>query len=200
MKHEFSLTSKAAAALIAGLSVIAILLIAVGVFIGIGLGVPVGETQTARRSGTAPEKSLPSKPASAAAMASARNGPEATAIPEPPQVIANASAQPPPPVVGLEATITKASVTRPLQKGFALQVGAFLDLKNAQSLAENLKGRGYAVSLLNSLDARQRLWHAVRVGPANEPGYADLQTASRAAADFISKEQIQALIRPADSL
>lgn len=199
MTYEFSLTSKAAVAVTAGFSLIAMMLFSVGVFIGIGLGVPAREAQTARRSGVAPEKPPLSKPAPNATMASIESEPTATAIPEPLRVAEKAPALPPPTVISPGGT-TKASDAIPREKGFALQVGAFLDLKNAQSLAENLRGRGYTVSMLNSLDARQRLWHAVRLVPADGPAFATLQTASQAASDFIGKEQIQALIRPVDSL
>jgi hypothetical protein len=50
------------------------------------------------------------------------------------------------------------------------------------------------------VDSRQRYWHAVRIIPRDRPAFADLPAASRAAVDFTNKEQIQAFVRPVDSL
>ena len=78
---------------------------------------------------------------------------------------------------------------------FALQIGSFTDAKNAKQLETELKDRGYPVRIFKALDPDKKVWHVVRVGD-----YTDVSTASRAAAEFTSREQLQALVRRADAL
>ena len=78
---------------------------------------------------------------------------------------------------------------------FALQIGSFTDPKNAKQMETELKDRGYAVRIFKAIDPDKRVWHVVRVG-----AYADVTAASRAAAEFTSREQLQALVRPNDVL
>jgi cell division septation protein DedD len=79
---------------------------------------------------------------------------------------------------------------------FAVQVGAFLDPKNAAEMQKDLKERNIATTLFKGYDGSKRVWHAVRLA---QP-FGDLASASRAAADFTGKEQIQALVRRANTL
>jgi hypothetical protein len=65
---------------------------------------------------------------------------------------------------------------------FALQVGSFLDPKNARQLQADLKDRGYNTNVVTALDAEQREWHVVRMG-----AYKTLESAARAAAEFSGK-------------
>ncbi len=78
---------------------------------------------------------------------------------------------------------------------FALQVGSFLDPKNARQLQADLKDRGYNTNVVTALDAEQREWHVVRMG-----AYKTLESAARAAAEFSGKERINALVRRASTL
>jgi cell division protein FtsN len=88
------------------------------------------------------------------------------------------------------------SLDAPTRAGrFALQIGSFSDARNAEQLATELTGRGYAIRIFRALDGANRAWHVVRVGD-----YPDLSTASRAAADFTSRERLQALVCRADIL
>jgi cell division protein FtsN len=78
---------------------------------------------------------------------------------------------------------------------FALQLGSFLDPKNARQLQAELKDRGYNSSIVTALDSEQREWHVVRMG-----SYKTLESAAQAAADFSGKERINALVRHANTL
>lgn len=78
---------------------------------------------------------------------------------------------------------------------FSLQLGSFLDAKNAKQLQTDLKERGYAASIFTAMDSEQREWHVVRIG-----GYKTLASAAQAAANFSNKERIQALVRRSDAL
>lgn len=78
---------------------------------------------------------------------------------------------------------------------YTLQVGAFRDSKNAAQMVAELKERGYEARLFKAMDADLRMWYAVRLR-----AFRDLSSASRAAADFTDKEQIQALVRRASAL
>lgn len=78
---------------------------------------------------------------------------------------------------------------------FALQLGSFLDAKNASQLQADLKARGYNTTVTTALDGEQREWHLVRMG-----AYKTLESAARAAADFNGKERMNALVRRSNTL
>ena len=192
MKYDFSLTSKTLMMLIAGITVAAALIFFVGVFVGMGLGVPAGEVQMARRMGGSPNG-----PPAPLAPPVARI---ATAVSAPPTAANEPKSMPAAPESKQEVSTAPSESESGSVKGFALQVGAFRDAKNAKTLLDDLKDRGYSATLFNSVDSRQRYWHAVRIIPRDQPAFADLSAASRAAVDFTNKEQIQAFVRPVDSL
>jgi septal ring-binding cell division protein DamX len=76
-----------------------------------------------------------------------------------------------------------------------VQVGVFLDQKEASRLLHQMEQKGYAPTFFAGRDAEARQWYAVRIGV-----YADRQQAANAAANFTKQEQIKAVVRPAGSL
>lgn len=78
---------------------------------------------------------------------------------------------------------------------YCLQLGAFTDLKKAQQLQASLKDRGYTAIIFEGIDSGYKAWHAVRISK-----YPDIDSATKAAADFTAKERLQAIVRPSDQL
>jgi cell division protein FtsN len=81
---------------------------------------------------------------------------------------------------------------------FAVQVGAFLLEREAESLVDDLQIKGYNPQITQFWAARhnkKRLWYAVRIG-----AYADRRQAAHAAADYTRKESSLAIVRPMDVL
>ena len=76
-----------------------------------------------------------------------------------------------------------------------LQLGAFTDIKKAQQLQASLKDRGYTAIIFEGIDTGYRPLHAVRISK-----YPDIESATKAAADFTAKERLQAIVRPSDQL
>ena len=76
-----------------------------------------------------------------------------------------------------------------------VQVGVFLDEKEANRLLKDIERKGYAPSFFSGRDAEARQWYAVRIG-----AYSDKQQASNAAANFTKQEKMKAVVRPLGSL
>jgi cell division protein FtsN len=76
-----------------------------------------------------------------------------------------------------------------------VQVGVFLDEKEASRLLQQMERKGYAPTFFSGRDAEARQWYAVRIGT-----YSDREQATRAAANFTKQEKIKAVVRPAESL
>jgi cell division septation protein DedD len=76
-----------------------------------------------------------------------------------------------------------------------VQIGVFLDEKEASRLLKDVERKGYAPSFFSSRDAEARQWYAVRIG-----AYSDKQQAANAAANFTKQEKIKAIVRPLGSL
>lgn len=76
-----------------------------------------------------------------------------------------------------------------------VQVGVFLDEKEANRLLKDIERKGYAPSFFSGRDAEARQWYAVRIG-----AYSDKQQASNAAANFTKQEKMKAVVRPVGSL
>lgn len=141
-----------------------------------------------------PEAAVPvHAPAPAAAPPATAPETHAPSVAPPPQPAAAAQASPPPqPAPSAQAPAPAEAE----HDAFSLQVGSFLDAKNARLLQTDLKERGYAdANVMTRLDSEQREWHVVRVG-----SYKTLAKASQAAVDFSSKERIQAVVRRSNSL
>ena len=78
---------------------------------------------------------------------------------------------------------------------FTVQVGVFLDAKEASRLLSTMERHGYAPSFFADRDAENRQWYAVRIG-----AYTDKDQAAKAAANFTKQESIKAVVRPLGSL
>lgn len=90
-----------------------------------------------------------------------------------------------------------ADAAEPLEKiaTYSIQVGVFLEEKDAERFVEEMEQRGYTTSVFTGSDAENRLWYSVRIG-----AYSDRSEAAQAAASFTKQEKIKAVVRPIDSL
>jgi DedD protein len=138
-----------------------------------------------------PETAVPAPQATAAtAPGSASAGSPAATVA---QAAPPAAAPKPSPVA--ETKPAASAAVRGEEGEYTLQVGSFREPKNAQQLVAELKERNIQARIFKAPDADLRMWYAVRVSV-----FPDLSSASRAAADFTSREQIQALVRRSRSL
>lgn len=78
---------------------------------------------------------------------------------------------------------------------YSIQIGAFLNPKNAKHLMKELKEKGYKARIFVATGAKYRVWHTVRIGL-----YKNIEIASQAARRFRRTEHLLAIVRPADSL
>ena len=78
---------------------------------------------------------------------------------------------------------------------YCLQLGAFTNLKLAQQLQATLKDKGYTTVIFEGVDVGYKRWHAVRMSK-----FPDVDSATKAAADFTAKEKLQAIVRPSGQL
>jgi len=78
---------------------------------------------------------------------------------------------------------------------YTIQVGAFLQLENAQKLAQSVGQKGYSARVVTRSDSQGRKWHCVRVG-----SYSDQDRARKAAAEIESKTKLKPIVRPVSSL
>ena len=68
-----------------------------------------------------------------------------------------------------------------------VQIGVFLDEKDASHLLKAMERKGYAPTFFSGQDAEARQWYSVRIG-----AYSDKQQAANAAANFSKQEKIKA--------
>jgi cell division septation protein DedD len=114
------------------------------------------------------------------------------AVPTPvPVTEAQIKALAPPAAIAPEAL----AAPPPPPEEYCLQLGAFTDLKKAKQLQDSLKEKGYTTSVFEGIDAGYKPWHAVRMSK-----FTDIDSATKAAADFTLKERIQAIVRPSGTL
>jgi cell division protein FtsN len=78
---------------------------------------------------------------------------------------------------------------------YSVQVGAYLDEREARRLAGELEHKGYTPTVFSGTDAEARVWYAVRIG-----AYASVKDAGQAANNFARQERMKAAVRPAGSL
>jgi cell division septation protein DedD len=209
--------------LVVCLAVLGFLTFSAGVIAGLGLAMPTRQELAMLKAGKPPAipsgapPQLPATPAAVGALATKLTAPAlpaasaeqpapaaapaATAAPPPapaPQpsnetaAVAPAPAPTPAPAAVAPASAPAAAQT---DTEFALQLGSFRDLNHAKQLQTEMKDRGYNTSILTALDADQREWHVVRID-----GFKTLAGASQAAAEFIGKERIPAVVRRAKTL
>lgn len=109
---------------------------------------------------------------------------------------------PPPPNDGRIVIISEAETDEAKKEETAaepeyvtVQVGVFLDEKDAGRLLKEIENKGYTPSFFAGRDAEARQWYAVRIGR-----YSDKQQAANAAANFTKQEGMKAVVRPLESL
>lgn len=212
MTYDFALDKKAVISLIAGAVAIAVLLFVAGLIVGRQWhgtdAVAVASAAENERAAlptepvlneepaappAAPQKAKPSlvlpKPAGEApAEQGAPAGPAAAPgnVP-PPQVISEAETQ---------SADQSAANSQPAESDYVtVQVGVFLDDKEAGRLLQQMESKGYRPTFFSGRDAESRQWYAVRIGV-----YSDKQQAAHAAANFTKQEKRKAVVRPVESL
>jgi cell division protein FtsN len=79
--------------------------------------------------------------------------------------------------------------------GFSVQVGAYLEEREARRLVDELENKGYTPTLFSGLDAEARTWYAVRIG-----SYSNTKDAGQAASNFERQEKRKTAVRPTGSL
>ena len=211
MTYDFALDKKAIISLIAGSVVIAALLFVAGLLVGRQwLGTdsvavahaaeneraalptePVLNEEAAAAHPAAPQKPKPELPLpKQATETSAAPGAEPVAVPgkvPPPQVVSEAAT---------ENADPSAANTQPAESDYVtVQVGVFLDDKEAGRLLQQMENKGYRPTFFTGRDAESRQWYAVRIGV-----YSDKQQAASAAANFTKQEKLKAVVRPVESL
>ncbi|HET6978788.1 MAG TPA: SPOR domain-containing protein [Pyrinomonadaceae bacterium] len=214
MNYEFALDKKAIISLVACLILIGVLLFAAGLIIGRQW--PTSETASTPSSATDGQRAeLPKEPVldEEAALPKAdvrpRTAPAKLELPPQPQA-------PAPPTASQAAAAVTAAATAPKDDRVVIvseaetdqnkpeaadpeyvtvQVGVFLDEKEASRLLQQMERRGYAPTFFSGRDAEARQWYAVRIGT-----YSDREQATRAAANFTKQEKMKAVVRPSESL
>ncbi|HEY2380033.1 MAG TPA: SPOR domain-containing protein [Terriglobia bacterium] len=78
---------------------------------------------------------------------------------------------------------------------FAVQFGAFLSRQNAGVLAKKLVTRGYDAGVVAREDSHGRTWYLVRYGV-----FTNRAEATAAALDLKARENLDALVRPSNSM
>jgi cell division protein FtsN len=142
-----------------------------------------------RTSGSAgsPEGPAQATAATVSAPGSAQPAKTATVSPAPLPPAAVASAVPP---AAVQASAPgPASPAAPKGADFSLQLGAFLDMAKAKSVADQLAARGYSPTSTEAADGYGRTWHYVRLGAFN-----DERAAALAASDLFERAGIGAAV------
>ena len=161
---------------------------------------PASKSKAVPVSTPKPESMSASKPDSAtAAKTDSKPAPkpanETTPAPIPaPASIEKEKAAPAPTIASDVEAATAKAVSVPVQ-GYTVQVGAFLQAKNANQFNRQLKNRGYDAYIYRFADKKMRQWHLVRIGD-----YVTVSEAAKARNDFKTKEKQPAVITHIDSL
>jgi SPOR domain len=211
MTYDFALDKKAVISLIAGSVVIAVLLFVAGLIVGrqwLGIdSVAVAHAAENERAALPTEPVLNEEAAAPPATLKAR-----PALPLPKQAVETPAEQiapaapvavsgnvPPPQVVSEAVTETadqSAANAQPSESDYVtVQVGVFLDEKEAGRLLQQMESKGYRPTFFSGRDAESRQWYAVRIGV-----YSDKQQAANAAANLTKQEKLKAVVRPVESL
>jgi len=216
MNYEFALDKKSIISLIACLLLIGVLLFVAGWIIGRQW--TNGETTSTPSAVTEEQRAgLPKEPVLDETPATPKAGVPNTArpkleLPQQPQAPAPpAASQAPAAAASVAAAvspkddrvviISEADADQTNKQDAAepeyvtVQVGVFLDEKEASRLLQQMERKGYAPTFFSGRDAEARQWYAVRIGT-----YSDREQATRAAANFTKQEKIKAVVRPAESL
>jgi len=217
MSYEFALDKKSIISVIAGWILIGALLFIAGWIVGRQW--PTTEAASTPSAATNEQRAeLPSEPllndeAPARAGIAPRKlnlppvkgnaKPPAEANASLPQAVERAAvaAAPPPAndgkvVIISEAETDDANKQAATEPGYVtVQVGVFLNEKDASRLLKQVESKGYAPTFFSGRDAEARQWYAVRIGI-----YSDREQATKAAANFTKQEGLKAVVRPLESL
>jgi septal ring-binding cell division protein DamX len=221
MNYEFALDKKAVISVIAGSVVIAVLLFVAGWVIGrqwtvAASGEVASTTSNDERNALPNEPVLNEEVSAPKAQAPGSAKPKLTVPKEAVEAPAQAStatsaatsaaatramptAQPVGEVRIIESTADDAAAEPNANAAepeyVTVQVGVFLDQKEASQLLQQIERKGYAPTFFSGRDDEARQWYAVRIGV-----YSDKQQAANAAANFTKQEKIKAVVRPISSL
>ncbi len=214
MNYEFALDKKSIISVVASWILIGVLLFVAGWLVGRQW--PITEAASTQspsadeKGGDLPREPLlkdeaPAREGVAAKKVEAKVTPPAEAnatAPEDLQAAATAAAAAQPPSDGRVVIISEAETEdakneeAPVQPEYVtVQVGVFLDEKDASRLLKEIETKGYSASFFTGRDSEARQWYAVRIGM-----YSDKQQAASAAANFTKHEGIKAVVRPFESL
>ena len=219
MNYEFSLNRMAALSLLVGSIVISVLLFGAGLLVGASwLTGPVerSEATAANKEPALPKEPVlhdEKEPAPKASLpqTNAPAQPATPTAPVPPKAptatgaateAAHAAAAVPSGTRGevkiIEEALADSTNNENGTNGadyVTVQIGVFLDEREANRLLKDVERKGYAPTFFSGLDAEARQWYAVRIG-----AYSDKQQATNAAANFTRQEKMKAVVRPLGSL
>jgi len=204
MTYDFALDKKAVISLIAGSVAIAVLLFVAGLIVGRQW--PGTDSVAVAHAAENERAALPSEPVLNEEPAAPQKAKPALVLPkqatetpvepsaEPAPVVVPGKISPP--QVISEAEPENAANTQPAESDYVtVQVGVFLDDKEAGRLLQQMESKGYRPTFFYGRDAESRQWYAVRIGV-----YSDKQQAANAAANFTKQEKLKAVVRPVESL
>lgn len=210
MTYDFALDKKAVISLIVGSVAIAALLFVAGLIVGRQWlatdSVAVAHAAETERAAipTEPvlndEAAAPAAPKAKPALPLPRQAGEIPAEPAAPKAPAAVPGNVPLPQVVSEAATENADQSAANSQSnesdyVTVQVGVFLDDKEAGRLLQQMESKGYRPTFFSGRDAESRQWYAVRIGV-----YSDKQQAANAAANFTKQEKLKAVVRPVESL
>lgn len=216
MNYEFALDKKALISLIAGSVVIGLLLFLAGWIVGrqwtAAASAEAASTNTGEEVAALPKEPVLHEDASAPNVETPKSARPKVTVPKeaveaPTQASAATgavttamhAAQPAGDVRIIQSTADDAAAADAngaAEPGYVtVQVGVFLDQKEASQLLQQIERKGYAPTFFSGRDAEARQWYAVRIGV-----YSDKQQAANAAANFTKQEKLKAVVRPLESL
>lgn len=211
MNYEYSLRKSSLVAVIAGCAVIGVLLFGAGLIVGsqwLSGSAAASDTTAKNNEPTLPKEPVLNDEKQAAPKAVPPKTTAPPAVPEPAGPVPGAEAVAPPAAATTsaeangeiqiihEAAADSSNDNAASQPDYVtVQIGVFLDEKEADRLLKEVERKGYAPSFFSGRDAEARQWFAVRIG-----AYSDKQQAANAAANFTKQEKLRAVVRPLGSL
>lgn len=211
MNYEFSLNKTAALCLLVGSIVMSVLLFGAGLIVGaqwLGNSAAPADTVARNEEPDVPQEPVLSDEKAPAVKSHAVPKTTAPAVPKEPPAVTQAieetaqAALPPAATNGEIKIIHETAAEAATDENAAsepdfvtVQIGVFLDEKEADRLLKDVERKGYAPSFFSGRDAQARQWYAVRIG-----AYSDKQQAANAAANFTRQEKLKAVVRPLGSL
>ena len=216
MNYEFSLNKTAALSLLVCSILISVLLFAAGLLVG-----SQWLTSSAAPADTVAKNEQPDVPQGPVLNDEKAPAPQSTVSPPvaPPKPIARTAPKTPPAAIAAPEETTAVTQAAAAANGeikiiqeaateaandqnaasepeyVTVQIGVFLDEREADRLLKDVERKGYAPSFFSGRDAQARQWYAVRIG-----AYSDRQQAANAAANFTKQEKMKAVVRPLGSL